>query len=449
MSVRSIQPWTMGGSWVYTTYLAAVLRNITARPNGSNQSEFQTVNTRKQHIDVADLLDRVTSLYTGVPTKERYNHLLIGPPNGGMVYLATRFKCPYLPTDLFLPIQIGCDPDSLVCHLEALHTFSRVIQGCDDIEVIGHFDPIHDRVDIGKILHTRLKFSSIPKQYKQFITDNLSANGTIVVVQCDFSWKQFELDDRVFFQLGGFGAISPDEYVTGSERIDHWLATQWTSHRGGWGNAGYEPRTRQESEWGSPPEFADHVREFCDLNGYEFLKIEVDHPSQIGIIESQLRMEESNFSSPERIVVEAYWAMNPNLSLRTNCIPIWIPYIDSNTFHYCRGYLEYIFRTLRSDPSSEIIMGYPWSLPTLDIMAPREWLGMLASYAPAGVSLPGVGNLDNPMDADSSRYIDITNTKVGTSLPGLNRKSSIAALKKVYEKVVSEIPSTLARIAHD
>ena len=77
--------------------------------------------------------------------------------------------------------------------------------------------------------------------------------GTVLYLDCSARWLQFPLSDRFAYQVGGWGGITPEEFISGSERIDRFLESAGSPHRGGWRIPEVEPVWSVESEWGSEP----------------------------------------------------------------------------------------------------------------------------------------------------------------------------------------------------
>lgn len=436
-----ITPRTIEGSWIYTSYIAAALLESKVYPykiNMRDGSKFKIWNATEDDVSTRSLTVNLLDDYKKLIN--RFDSIIIGPPNGGIVYLAMCLKSLYLPSHLFLPFRINCDPDSLEHHIaEGWERNKHILQKEEMIENVMHFDPIHDRVDIGRMIHNRIKFLSLPDEYKTFIGEKLKDGGTVINIQVDFHWPQFEISNRLFMQLGGFGGIPPEEYIHGSERINKWLETQWTRHRGGWGNVGYSTINKPESEWGSLPRFYESVVKFCESNGYNLLNLTFDHPFKLGVLTSMLMNDMNNKEGkiPEGIILETYWTMSPEVVRKSNYLPIWIPYVDITSYQKCQKYLEYLSQ-YNPRLFKNIILGYTWALPTLDIKSPEEWITMLSSFIPRkNIWLPGVSQLNNPMSADVIRYIDIMNAWLNESMsPSTsNRVYSIEDVEKVYDRI--------------
>jgi len=438
-----ITPLTIEGSWVYTSYIAAAFQNLKAYPY---KGEYKTWNVSEKDIDIGSIADKLLLVYP--QNSNKYDSILIGPPNGGIVYLSICLNCLYLPSHLFLPIQISCSYDSMHDHIILGKKINKqLLQNNSNIESVMHFDPIHDRMDIGRILHNRIKFLSLPEKYKEFIKYNLKKGGTVINFQIDYNWPQLEIEDRLYMQLGGFGDIAPEEFTYGSGRVDKWLENQPTQHRGGWGRPEYPTLSKPESEWGSLPQFTDDLQEFCTTNRYNFIKIKFDHPFKLGVLASLLFLDNTinNNTKLDGIILETYWSMNPVFTLKTNFLPLWLPYVDNSSYNNCKNYLKYLSQFFHDHPSVwKIVFGYNWALPTLDIRTPEEWIDMLSLFVcKDNILTPGVADLKNPMTADIVRYIDITSSWINKYYAYGNRNYSIENLEKTCNVINASIENWL------
>jgi hypothetical protein len=115
----------------------------------------------------------------------------------------------------------------------------EVLERNPNIKAIAHFDPIHDGWLTRTISHLRLKLIDLPVAYQGFIRKFLAPGGTILYLDCSAHWLQFHLSDRFSVQVGGWGGIPSEEFISGSERIDRFLEAAGSTHRGGqWNRSG-------------------------------------------------------------------------------------------------------------------------------------------------------------------------------------------------------------------
>ena len=97
------------------------------------------------------------------------------------------------------------------------------------------------------------------------LVECVKKNGTIIFIENTQSWKQYRIDKNIWFQLGGYGGIKFEEYVSGSERINNWLKKSIQRHRGGW-SLNYPVEQRPESEWGTPRGLDKNIKNYCKKN---------------------------------------------------------------------------------------------------------------------------------------------------------------------------------------
>ena len=163
--------------------------------------------------------------------------------------------------------------------------------------------------------------------------------GTIIYLDCQASWLQFQIENRFSYQIGGWGDIPPEEYLSGSERIDKFLEMNGSSHRGGWQIPNLDPVRSIESEWGSAPGFEEAVKSFADEHGFRFVQIRYQHPHEFSRLAFNAHMELFRYYdlSVEGALVETFTQYDPYRVLQYRLLPLWLIF---NTWDSHRFLLE-------------------------------------------------------------------------------------------------------------
>jgi hypothetical protein len=291
---------------------------------------------RVHALDVEELAAQRLQDYQDL--EGRYPVMVIGSAlAGAAAHIAAILGGPFLPQPFILGLRGGSPSEELAPHLALTSSVARGILGCNpNIKAIAHFDPIHDGWLTRTVSHLRLKLIDLPVAYRHFILKYLEPGGTVLYLDCSARWLQFPLTDRFSYQVGGWGGIPSEEFISGSERIDHFLNATGSSHQGGWRVPGVEPVWSAESEWGSEPGLDKALQEFAAGNGYRFQRIRFAHPHDF----SRLALDAHRylFNKSGRticgLLVETFTQYDPYLVLAAGLLPLWLVFntVDSKEF---------------------------------------------------------------------------------------------------------------------
>jgi len=304
----------------------------------------------------------------------KYQAIVIGSPNGAVAHLAGLLRAPFLTTSFALairhpPIEAD-DIDAYASFGEALASLILERPGASSIEVIDHYDPIHDRPLVKYVNFLRLKPLELPAVYQEFIRENLAPGGTIVLVDCAYLWPQYTVGERSYFQVGGLGEVSPEEYL---ERFGLDLPLE----------------ERRESEWGCPEGVAASVRGFARENGIDLLEIEYERPEDY----SRLAYDAYLFCAgvkEDELLIDSFNHQNPRTCIETGIPALWLPFNTRDTLAFARGFLQ--GRTL-----SQIYLALvPSFARAPDTSSIGDWERLLASHG--RLTLLGIDRRDYPAD---------------------------------------------------
>ena len=250
------------------------------------------------------------------PGTERYPVIVLGSPNGAVAHLASLLGAPFLTTSFGLAfrhpaIHSEIDPDDLsgyqrTCQIVTERIVAGNADSGSDYEMICHYDPIHDRSMVQAAAFIRIKLRDLPACYRGFIRDRLARDGTLLLVDCTYSWPQIPIGERVFLQIGGLGAIAPAEY------LQRWPAN--------------EPiELRRESEWGCPEAFASAVRSCAEANGIRLVTIARDHPAEYSLL-AYAAYQMCDGVRKDTILIDCFNHQNPNTNITAGIPGLWLPF---------------------------------------------------------------------------------------------------------------------------
>ncbi|MGQ9459897.1 MAG: hypothetical protein ACUVRA_01515 [Candidatus Bathyarchaeaceae archaeon] len=408
---------TIGGSYVYTANTAAAFLKKKVYPYlpapPPRFVEFKRYTLEEAlNLNLNEQCRKITALYEDFVKGRKFDAIIFGASNGGIVNLAVAMGVPYLCSQFRVPVLIesGSKDD--------LEPYVKVVKLLGERWTVRHpwssvcclVDPIHDRMDMGVYAHIRSKFIDIPPAYKEFIERHLNPGGTLIFVNITYPWTKYSLGDCTYLQVGGLGDVAPKEYLEGSERLEKFLELVMSNHQGGWNLLGYELVTRPESEWGVEPELKEAVLKYCRQKGYDLLYLEHGHPAGFNILAAHaMRMKHTaDGGSCGGYFINIFWALCPTLALRARLLSSWFTFTDRASLKIAEQQLRRLLKDFPEVPK-KAILGYYWSHPAatiLDVVPIKGWLEMLSKYIPLEeIRIPGIAGSERT-DHDIFKYED-------------------------------------------
>ena len=326
---------------------------------------------RAGDVSIDDLARWCVAQY---PEDVRYPVIVVGSPNGAVAHLASLLRAPFLTTSFGLAFRHSTiDPNDVDAYRRTSSAVAERIRAAnpgDGYEIVCHVDPLHDRSMVRVADFVRIKLLDVPEPYRLFVEEHLAPGGTIVLINCTYSWPQVPLASDVFLQVGGLGAVDPDEYA------DRWPIEE-------------AAELRRESEWGCPQAFADAVVDYATAAGIRVIEIERDHPAEYSRLVYDAYLACDNVRS-DAVMIDCFNHLNPRTNLVTGIPGLWLPF---NT----RDALDLVDRALTNKNLSTL---YASPLPSFarspDTAALSDWVGAIA---PLG-SLKWIGILPVKYPAD-------------------------------------------------
>jgi len=149
------------------------------------------------------------------------------------------------------------------------------------------------------------------------------------------SWLRYRLGPRSIFQIGGWGGISPEEFLDGSERI-RVFARRAGLKTMDWKLKEYPLESGPESEWGSEPGLGESLEAFCRSEGFRFIRIRLPHPNdfpRLAFASAKLLLEKEG-RSPAGVLVEMFSQFDTTAAWQAGLLPLWLVYntLDSLDF---------------------------------------------------------------------------------------------------------------------
>jgi len=289
-------------------------------------------------ITTAHLARHALSFYEGL--EGPYEALILGAPNGGVAHLATALHVPFLSQHFltsFRDHKHADDIETYQAHGTALA--QRVLARNPDVAIINHYDPLHDRFLVRWVNHIRYKLLDLPQTYQRAIRRWLVPGGTIILVDCQYPWRQYRVGERHTFQVGGLGGVSDEEFLTGRPEIAAMQRREGSPFAGrsrrGW-RLDLPLETQPESEWGTLAEFRQACQSFAEANGYRFLSLTGDSPEYYSTVAFQAHQAvlRKEGREPQGTFVDCFTQVNPLAMRLSSLLPLWLPFncTDSLSF---------------------------------------------------------------------------------------------------------------------
>ena len=362
---------------------------------------------RADDVNSTELTSWVVNEYP----RTKYDSIIIGAPSGGAGHLASYLNSPFLTQHFLMGFKGNFPIDYSERYLDGcLRAAQRITDNNPDLSAIIHYDPLHDRFIVKKTGFVRVKLLSLNDIYRDFITETLKPGGTIILLGCKYPWTQYQIADRINFQLGGLGGVSCDEYNKGSDRIAKYINHERRSSERkayrikheNWLIRAYEQKLFPESEWGLLPSFADDVRSFADSNKYRTVEIMLDHPDQLSEIMYRaftVLIQKEHGDINRRIFMDSFTNSSPIFNRKVSACPLWLPFICDDSYDFATRILD-----TEHETTELLIALHPSFSNPFDLTPLEKWMNYLSRFKK--VNLIGVNESKYP--ADLTAYFKFT-----------------------------------------
>lgn len=291
-----------------------------------------------KQVQAKEFSNWVVSLYP----KKKYPCLFIGSSNGSAMHLAAAMRAPWLPQTFLIPLKTPkLSPDHPIERMEWAKPWAgQLLANNPDLQLHHMMDPLQDRPMLSRTSYFRLKRLSLGKAYENFISNNLAPGGIIFLVECQKSWPVTSVDERHFFQFGGMGGFSAEEYVQGSERITKFLSKEKAAVKK-W-DAPKPDSLEPESEWGFATGLRQDVIRFAQEKKYQVQQIIFDEPEDFSPFVSDLYRwwyEQRGITS-NRLLAEMFFLVEPYWALRSGTVPFWMVFNAQDSANRLKEYVR-------------------------------------------------------------------------------------------------------------
>jgi hypothetical protein len=275
--------------------------------------------------------------------KQKYKAILIGSSSGPAVHLGAALGIPWLPQTFLIPVKTAGElsVDDPIERMEWVKPFAReLLENNPELELHHMMDPNQDRPMLKTTCYFRVKLLQLGKAYEEFILKNLEKDGTLFIVDCQKRWPVTYAGERHFFQFGGLGGNTIEEYLNGSERIkdflhqngsmiERWVAPQID---------GEQP----EAEWGFAEAMGIDIERLAKKNGFKVQRIQFYEPEDFSPFVADLHrwwyyelgIEANRLIAGMFFLIEPYWTLHGGL------VPFWLAFNAKPSVEMMKAYLK-------------------------------------------------------------------------------------------------------------
>src|SRR5690606_6673715 len=135
-----------------------------------------------------------------------------------------------------------------------------------------------------------------------------------------------KVDERHFFQFGGLGGTSIDEYINGGKEVEEFLKRMGSKyHR--W-DCPKPTLDRPESEWGFEPSLQEDILAFAQQNSFGVVSLVFDEPEDLSPLVADLYRTwyKERGISTNQLLVGTFFLIDPYWTLKTGSVPYWLAF---------------------------------------------------------------------------------------------------------------------------
>lgn len=296
---------------------------------------------------------------------------------GPSTYLSLALEAPFLPQAFVVTLKGGARTGNVREYLARTRERALQIATRDErLMTIQHFDPVHDGWLTRWVNHLRFKLLALPEAYKDFIRSHLQPGGRLVFLDGGATWLRYRLGPRSVFQVGGWGAIPAQEFLSGSDRLRAYARSCGLTETD-WSLPDLPLEMGPESEWGSEAGLVDSAEAFCRSEGYAFTRIRLPHPHDFSRLafRTAAHLIIKDGRSPAGTFVEMFSQFDAAACLQSGLLPLWLIF---NT----RDSLDFLRNMLPEFPAGKPVIFSPLATFSLtpDMVPWQDWEDSLAAF---------------------------------------------------------------------
>ncbi len=184
--------------------------------------------------------------------------------------------------------------------------------------------------------------SPFPRYTRIIIRRHLEPGGAVVYLNCEAQWLRYRLAERSVFQVGGWGDISAQEFISGSPRLQAFARANGLS-QSSWGLTGYPLEEGPESEWGCEPGLGAALQAFCQPYDYRFVEISLPQPhdySRLAFFAQQALLEQAGLQ-PAGTLIEMFSQFDATAIQQSGLLPLWLVFNTRDSLAFLQSMRPY------------------------------------------------------------------------------------------------------------
>jgi hypothetical protein len=335
--------------------------------------------------------------YDGLPGP--FPCITVGMALGGAsAHLALSLGGPFLPQAFVLTLRGGSMNGNINTYFQRSADLALDISRNNPfIRTVQHYDPVHDGWLTRFVNHLRLVLLDLPAGYAEFIHSKLQPGGTVCFLDCGARWLQYKIGERSVFQVGGWGDVPSEEYLTGSLRIKNYCQSAGLTNSD-WHLSGYSVESGPESEWGTMPGLGEALEDFCKQAGYRFVRISLPEPhdfSRLAFLSVADQLVKDG-TQPSGILIEMFSQFDATAVMKAGLLPLWLVYNTGDSLRFLESMrpLLQIGKPVFFSPLSTFSL-------TPDLVPWNKWI-----YSLQGLDWINIGARSSHYPADAAALVD-------------------------------------------
>ena len=327
-------------------------------------------------LDIGQVIDQRLNDYTQLI--DTFPAIVVGSALGGATtHLSLSLNAPFLPQAYVFTMRGGTSSGSVLEYFQrSARLANSLTMRNSGIVTIQHFDPIHDGWITRFANHLRFKLIDLPERYISFIQRSLKPGGAIVYLDCGANWLRYRTGERNYFQVGGWGGLSAEEYLSPDEQIIKYVHSTGMKEYD-WRLKDFPLEVGRESEWGSEPGLGDSLAEFCHRNGYEYIQISLPQPHDFSTLAFRAvsHLLSKQETPPRAVSIEMFSQFDGTAVRRGGLLPLWLVFNTKDSLDYLTNMC--VFFPQESKVFFSLLATFS---NTPDLVSWEEWNNALAGF---------------------------------------------------------------------
>lgn len=270
----------------------------------------------------------------------QYPAILFGSSNGAVAHIGAALGAPWFPQTFLLAIRRNLPPDEIKKDIEwGKEVIKPLLKANPGLAAHQMHDPLQDRLMVQKMGYFRLKLLDWEEPFVNF-TKKYAPKAPLISIECQYAWPVYKVQDRHYFQLGGFGGLTGEEYLKGGPRVQKFLKDVKAPVRK-WDT--YKPTGKlPEAEWGFREEMFLSARKFARKLKIPIYRLIFDHPEGLTHFTAELYRwwYKKRGITTTTLLIENFGLLEPRRTILSHALPLWLAFNTQCSAELAEKYLR-------------------------------------------------------------------------------------------------------------